>query len=102
MKLVLGGLTSVISIALSTVNLQFQGHLLGIGAKPQTPKWIGGILADKVERGRERGGKEKWRQDRTSAPEGERGEGKHSHTWRGPLMARGSAGTERDLWGIGG
>ena len=34
LKLVIGGLTSVISIVLSTVNLQFQGRFVSISLRP--------------------------------------------------------------------
>ena len=59
-------------------------------------------LCDWVGHRREGGGKEKWRWDDTGIPEGQLGEGRCSHDRRGPLMARGSAGKGRDLWGIRG
>ena len=46
-------------------------------------------------------GEERWTPDRTGAPEGGLGEGGGSHAQRGPLMASGSVGTERNLQGIG-
>ena len=57
---------------------------------------------DQVGRGREGGGEEKWRWDGTGTPGGELGEGRGSHARRHPLIARGSAGKERDLHGIRG
>ena len=57
---------------------------------------------DQVQCGREGGREEERRWERTSAPEGGLGEGRGSYAQRGPLSARGSAGTERDLQGIGG
>ena len=37
-------------------------------------------------------GEEEWRRDGTGAPEGRLGEGRGSHSWRGPLMVRGATG----------
>ena len=45
---------------------------------------------------------EKWRWDRTSAPEGRLGEGRGSDSQRGPLTVRESVGMGRDLRGIRG
>ena len=67
-------------------------HLRGWEESPHN--WVG------CER--EGGGEEKWRWDGTSTPEVGLGKKRGSHTQRGPLTERGSAGTERDLWGIGG
>ena len=43
---------------------------------------------------------EKWRWDGTRTPERGLGVERNSQAQRGPLTVRGSAGMERDLWGI--
>ena len=75
------------------------GHLPGTGGGPWTLKGMGGTHCDWVGH-RVWGGvrrEEKWRQDRTGAPEGQRGEGKGSHARRGKLgdhwEGRGSKGS---------
>ena len=45
---------------------------------------------------------EKRRRDGTRAPGGKLGEGRASHTQRGPLTTRRSTGTGRDVWRIRG
>ena len=45
----------------------------------------------------EGGGEGKSQPDRTSTPEGRLGEGRGSHTWRGPPIIRGSTGIGENL-----
>ena len=78
------------------------GHLLGTGGGLQTPKGTGGIPELPRKMLEERRVRKKWRQDRTSTPEGVLGKRRGSHAQRGPHMERGSAGMEKDLWGIRG
>ena len=69
------------------------GHVRDAGGGPQCPRRWEETLSNWVGRGGELQGEEKWRLERTSAPEGWLGEGRGSLAWRNPRGLGGSEGS---------